>query len=169
MTTRRFIDRPRDGLMTMGAVGVVGFGIYQLAHWWNHRADGLATGYANGEPFELVLVTVDGKPVETYLRMRQAAAAAGVRLKVVSGFRSMGEQEYLHRCHVSGRCNNGNFAEQPGYSKHQSGRALDLNARAAGVHAWLVDHAGEHGFYEMVSGEPWHWEFWGRSPPQSVG
>jgi len=172
-TVQRRMKRPRGRLVTLGAVGVVGFGLYRLAHWWNHRADGVATGYANGEPFEVVLVTVDGKPVETgtaaaYLRMRQAAAAAGVRLQIVSGFRSMGEQEYLHRCHVTGRCNNGNFAEQPGYSKHQSGRALDLNARATGVYAWLVDHAGEHGFYETVPGEPWHWEFWGRTPPRSV-
>jgi D-alanyl-D-alanine carboxypeptidase len=172
-TTRRGMDRPRTNLLMLGVVGVVGFGVYRLAHWWNHRADGVATGYANGEPFEIVLVTIDGKPVETttataFRRMRQAAATVGVRLQVVSGFRSMDEQEYLHRCHVTGRCNNGNFAEQPGHSKHQSGRALDLNAHEAGVHAWLVDHAGEHGFYATVPGEPWHWEFWGRSPPRSA-
>lgn len=154
-------------------VGVLGVGLYKLAHWWGHSEDGRATGYANGEPFEILLVTIDRKPVEAetaeaYRTMRQAAAAAGVQLKIVSGFRTMKEQEHLHRCYLSGGCNNGNFAERPGHSKHQSGRALDINTRAAGVHAWMVAHANAHGFYATVTGEPWHWEFWGSSPPRRV-
>lgn len=155
--------------LALGVVGV-GLGLYRLAHWWQHSKDGPATGYVNGEPFALTLVTIDGKPVEVetaaaYQRMRQAAALAGVRLKIVSGFRTMAEQEHFYRCYLTADCNNGNYAERPGHSKHQSGHALDLNTRAAGVNQWMLANANAHGFYATVPSEPWHWEYWGRSPP----
>lgn len=166
----RITDRQ---VVALGAAGVVGLGLYRLVHWWHHSQDGVATGYVNGEPFELVLVTIDGKPVEAetaaaFRRMRQAAETTGVRLKVVNGFRTMEEQQHLHRCYVTGGCNGGHFAEGPGHSQHQSGRALDLNRRAPSVQEWLLAHASEHGFYATVPGEPWHWEFWGRSPPRAT-
>src|SRR5512133_2795143 len=56
-------------------------------------------GYVDGVPFDITLVTVDGKPVEVstanaYVVMQSAAAAAGVNISVVSGFRTYAEQEY---------------------------------------------------------------------------
>lgn len=123
------------------------------------------TGYRNGKPFQIMVVEIDGKPVEletakAYRRMADAAARAGAKLVVVSGFRTMAEQEYLYGCYKSGDCNNGNLAAKPGYSNHQSGHALDLNTHDPAVLAWLRAHAREFGFKNTVPSEPWHWEYW---------
>lgn len=158
----------RAGALTVGATGFT-VGLLRLTYWWVHRKDGPGVGYLDGEPMSLVLVTIDGKPVESrtadaYLRMCSAAAADGVKLKVASGFRTMAEQEHFFECYQSGECNDGHYAQRPGYSEHQSGRALDLNTRTPGVQVWLLAHAREYGFYATVPGEPWHWEYW-ESPP----
>jgi MYXO-CTERM domain-containing protein len=131
--------------------------------------EGTDTGYSSGNPFPINVVTVDGKKVEVatanaYYVMAQAAAAAGVNLKVVSGFRTMAEQQYLYGCYVNCNCNNCNLAAKPGYSNHQSGHALDLNTSSGGVYAWLEAHAGGFGFQRTVPSEPWHWEWWGGGP-----
>lgn len=129
-----------------------------------------AVGYKDGVAFELTVVTVDGKPVEVstanaFAQMARAAAGDGVEIKVVSGFRTMDEQEYFWGCYQSGECNNGNLAAKPGYSNHQSGHALDLNTAAPGVSAWMQAHAADYGFANTVPSEPWHWEWWGGGPP----
>lgn len=129
-------------------------------------------GYVQGEPFDITVVTVDGKPVEVqtanaYYAMQQAAAKDGVGIKIVSGFRTMAEQQYLYNCYVTCSCNNCNLAAKPGYSNHQSGHALDLNTGAAGVMAWLNAHGEAFGFSATVPSEAWHWEWWGGGPPTS--
>ncbi|MBZ5712138.1 D-alanyl-D-alanine carboxypeptidase family protein [Nannocystis pusilla] len=126
-------------------------------------------GYVQGSSFTITVVTVDGKPVEVetanaYYAMQQAAAADGVSIKVVSGFRTMAEQEYLYGCYINCNCNNCNLAAKPGYSNHQSGHALDLNTAAAGVLNWLEAHGDEFGFEATVPSEDWHWEWWGGGP-----
>ena len=127
------------------------------------------TGYVDGTPFEIDLVTVDGKPVEidtanAFHVMQQAAAAQGVGISVVSGFRTMQEQQYLYGCYVNCSCNSCNLAAKPGYSNHQSGHALDLNTKAPGVLDWLNAHGAAYGFSRTVPSEPWHWEWWGGGP-----
>jgi hypothetical protein len=127
------------------------------------------TGYQSGRAFPITVVTADGKPVDrdtanAYAVMQQAAAAAGVRLVVVSGFRTMAEQQYLYGCYVNCSCNNCNLAARPGTSNHQSGHALDLNTSAPGVLNWLNANGGRFGFSRTVPSEPWHWEWWGGGP-----
>ena len=125
-----------------------------------------ATGYRSGSAFKIKTVSVDGKSVEwktanAYMRMARAAAKAGVGLQVVSGFRTMGEQQHLYYCYTSCSCNGCNLAAVPGTSNHQSGHALDLNTSSAGVYSWLNSHASKYGFKRTVPGEAWHWEWWG--------
>jgi len=125
-----------------------------------------ATGYRSGTAFTIKVVTVDGKPVELatamqYLRMQSAAAKRGVKLWIVSGFRTMAEQKYLYNCYITKACNGGNLAARPGYSNHQSGHALDLNTSAPGVYSWLSNNGGSYGFKRTVPSEAWHWEYWG--------
>jgi len=127
------------------------------------------TGYEAGQPFPITVVTIDGELVErntanAYYFMAKQAAAAGVQIRIVSGFRSNAEQQYLYNCYINCNCNNCNLAAQPGYSNHQSGEALDLNTSASGVYNWLAAHADEHGFERTVSSEPWHWEYRGPKP-----
>lgn len=127
------------------------------------------TGYRNGSPFPITVVTADGKPVErdtanAYAVMQQAAAQAGVTITVVSGFRTMAEQQYLYSCYVNCSCNSCNLAARPGTSNHQSGHALDLNTSSAGVLTWLNANGARFGFSRTVPSEPWHWEWWGGGP-----
>ncbi len=127
------------------------------------------TGYENGRSFAITVVTVDGKPAErktanAYALMQQAALRDGVRLSVVSGFRSMSEQRFLYACYVNCSCNDCNLAAQPGSSNHQSGEALDLNTAAPGVLGWLNRNGARFGFYRTVPSEAWHWEFLGPTP-----
>lgn len=127
------------------------------------------TGYVDGVPFQITLVTADGKPVEVstanaYVVMQQAAAADGVSIKIVSGFRTYAEQQYLYNCYINCNCNNCNLAAKPGYSNHQSGHALDLNTSSGSVLSWLNNHGGSFGFKRTVPSEDWHWEYWGGGP-----
>jgi uncharacterized protein (TIGR03382 family) len=127
------------------------------------------TGYSAGNPFSIEVVTVDDKPVEretgnAYWVMKEAASIDGVNLTIVSGFRTMAQQEYLYGCYVNCSCNNCNLAATPGYSNHQSGHALDLNTSAPGVLAWLNEHGAYFGFERTVPSEAWHWEWWGGGP-----
>jgi hypothetical protein len=127
------------------------------------------TGYSDGTPFAITVVTVDGEKVErdtanAYHVMAQAADADGVQIQIVSGFRTMAEQERLYACYVECNCNNCNLAAEPGHSNHQSGHALDLNTSAAGVLDWLNAHGAAFGFERTVPSEDWHWEWWGGGP-----
>ncbi len=127
------------------------------------------TGYRNGSAFTITVVTADGKPVEqdtanAYAVMQAAAAAAGIDVSVVSGFRTMAEQEYLYGCYTNCNCNNCSLAARPGFSNHQSGHALDLNTSAPGVLNWLNAHGAAFGFSRTVPSEAWHWEWWGGGP-----
>ncbi|MBA2663327.1 MAG: D-alanyl-D-alanine carboxypeptidase family protein [Bradymonadaceae bacterium] len=125
------------------------------------------TGYVSGRSFAITVVTVDSKPVElntanAFFKMQEAAKKSGINLRVVSGFRTQAEQQYLYNCYLTKRCNNGNLAARPGYSNHQSGHALDLNASSPGVYRWLANNAGRYGFKRTVPSENWHWEWWGK-------
>jgi hypothetical protein len=127
------------------------------------------TGYSGGQAFGITVVSADGKPAEVktanaYHLMLAAAADDGVHMRVVSGFRSQAEQDYLYSCYVNCACNNCNLAAYPGYSNHQSGSALDLNTDEWGVYGWLAANGAHFGFYETVPGEDWHWEYYGPSP-----
>jgi hypothetical protein len=120
------------------------------------------TGYRAGRPMMVCVTTVNGKEVEAetakaFARMQDAAKRDGVSLVVVSGFRTMAKQRELYRLYRAGR---GNLAAPPGYSNHQSGHALDLNAKARGVYGWLARNGSSFGFRRTVPSESWHWERW---------
>ena len=123
-----------------------------------------AAAYDHGSPFTIQVINIGGKPTskptgDAFLKMQKAANAAGVSLSINSGFRTMAEQQHLYSCYVNGNCNNGNLAAKPGYSNHQSGRALDLTTSS-----WLANNAAKFGFKRTVPSEAWHYEFFGTDP-----
>jgi D-alanyl-D-alanine carboxypeptidase len=123
------------------------------------------TGYRAGKAFSICVTPIDGKLVEVntarvFLKMRAAAKARGVAVRIVSGFRTMEQQKYLYNCYLTKKCNNGNLAARPGYSNHQSGHALDLNTSAGGVYTFLANRGSAYGFRRTVPSERWHWERW---------
>ncbi|MBX3185461.1 MAG: M15 family metallopeptidase [Labilithrix sp.] len=120
--------------------------------------------YDRGSPYGIDVIKVGGKPTSkatghAFLKMQKAAHAAGVRLTINSGFRTMAEQQYFYNCYQTRRCNNGNLAARPGYSNHQNGRALDLTTSS-----WLANNASRFGFKRTVPSEAWHYEFFGSDP-----
>jgi hypothetical protein len=150
----RGLAPPLDGAMVIAGDGETSVRVDALS------ACRPATGYSAGRPMQICVTEVDGKLVEyrtaeAFVRMRAAAARAGVRLQIVSGWRTMEQQRRLYQLYISGR---GNLAARPGYSNHQSGLALDLNMNLSGVTRWLNAHAAEYGFRRTVASEPWHWE-----------
>jgi LAS superfamily LD-carboxypeptidase LdcB len=127
----------------------------------------VVVGYRNGKPIELQVTEVDGVVIEVttaraFVVMRDAAAEAGVYLQPWSGFRSHERQKELHDDWKAGV---GNPAAKPGYSNHQTGRAIDINLLGVPkeTFAWLTKNAARFGFRRTVASEPWHWEY---SPPR---
>lgn len=119
-----------------------------------------APGYRRGKLRALRVVTIGWAEVEldtarAFARMHAAAARAGVTLVIRSGFRSHEHQEWLYRAYRAGV---GNLAARPGFSNHQSGRAIDLYIDDA-IGTWLGQNARRFGFSATVKGEPWHWEY----------
>lgn len=113
-------------------------------------------------------------------RMKNAALEAGVRLCIVSGYRSVDRQvEIIRRKLAAGQdiadilC----VSAPPGFSEHHTGCAVDLGEPdrplletcfdQTAAFDWLQQHAGEFGFVlsypagnpQGYQYEPWHWCF----------
>jgi len=85
------------------------------------------TGHDNGHSVKVKLAECGGQRAEVrtakaFRTMAAAARKAGVDLAVRSGYRSYDEQQELYARYRHG----GNLAAPPGFSKHESGRALDI-------------------------------------------
>ncbi len=122
---------------------------------------------------------------KNYLSMEAAARADGVDLAVISGFRTIAEQQQLF-FDISKQRNQtpaqrAKVSAPPGHSEHHTGYAIDIgdgNVASATLSTsfektaafqWLQNNAAKYGF-EMsfpvnnpqgVMYEPWHWRFVG--------
>jgi len=103
----------------------------------------------------------------------------GVRIKVLSGYRSFVEQGTLKDTYTTYYGTGANkFSADQGYSEHQLGTTVDftndyLGSDLSGFagtdeHAWLIKNAHKYGFTmsypennEYYQFEPWHWRFVG--------
>ncbi len=104
-------------------------------------------------------VTLD--TLDPLIDMIEAAARDGKRLIVNDGFRSYPDQKYLHDGWTERRPGF-NLAARPGYSKHQSGVAIDFvvpGGNGNPVYEWLKLHGPSFGWVRTVSNEAWHWEY----------
>jgi len=108
------------------------------------------------------------------------AESEGIDIKIVSAFRSFGEQAQLKSEYAVLYGTGANqFSADQGYSEHQLGTAIDFTTEATGAdfysfegvpaYAWLLQHAHRHGFVlsypdsnNYYRFEPWHWRFVGR-------
>ncbi len=105
--------------------------------------------------------------------MVAAAAGDGIKLYVVSGFRSYGTQEYLYESYLKRDPQEtvDTYSARPGASEHQTGMAIDVNRCSSSFAGtpeaiWLAEHCAEYGFIvryplgkESITGykyEPWH-------------
>lgn len=115
--------------------------------------------------------------------MVSAADADGIRLLIVSGFRSIDYQARLIRKKINAGQSIGEILTvnaAPGYSEHHTGEAVDIATpgsrplteefEGTPAFAWLTANAKKHGFsmtyprdnpWGLIY-EPWHWSL--RSP-----
>ncbi len=132
---------------------------------------------------------LDSRIVEAYRDMCNAAAADGVTIYAISGYRSYSTQQRLYNNRVDrAKRENPSFNQaqaeayaathvaRPGTSEHQSGLAIDFNSVETSfgntkAGQWLKANAEDYGFilrYEKdkqsltgVTWEPWHYRFVG--------
>ena len=111
-------------------------------------------------------------------QMVEAAAADGIRLLIVSGYRSFGYQADL----IRSKLDKGQAIEEilkvnaaPGYSQHHTGEAIDIATpgsrplteefETSGAFIWLTENAKTYRFSMTyprdnahgIVYEPWHW------------
>ncbi|HKK19984.1 MAG TPA: M15 family metallopeptidase [candidate division Zixibacteria bacterium] len=118
-------------------------------------------------------IYVTGATRKAFVEMARSADKDGIKLIAESGYRSSRYQRAI----IKRRMEAGHSFEQvmkyvapPGYSEHETGRALDLATSNAGfvnteAYKWLKHHGAEFGFSETypkertgnMPYEPWHW------------
>lgn len=117
--------------------------------------------------------------------MQWAAAADGLSLFVVSGYRSYQTQEsvYAGWVNLDGKEQADTYSARAGHSDHQTGYTFDLNSldesfayTREGI--WLAEHCAEFGFIirypegkEMYTGytyEPWHVRYIGKEKARII-
>lgn len=121
-----------------------------------------------------------------YRGMEKAAAASGVTLVAISGYRSYTAQQDIHERLVAihGRAQANRLSAVPGTSEHQTGLAVDIASpsgectlEACFEHTaegrWIRENAWRHGFIirypqgqTKATGydyEPWHLRYVGRA------
>lgn len=84
-----------------------------------------------------------------YDQMAAAAAADGITLIVVSGFRSDAEQAELFAAHPDPK-----WVAPPGTSLHRCATELDLGPESA--YSWIDANGSRFGFVQRYSWEAWH-------------
>lgn len=117
--------------------------------------------------------------------MQSAAAADGISLFVVSGYRSYYSQESVYAGWVNqdGVEVADTYSSRPGHSDHQTGYAFDLNSLSQSFAytkegIWLAEHCADFGFIirypegkEMYTGyiyEPWHVRYIGKEKAKVI-
>lgn len=111
-------------------------------------------------------------------QMVESAAASGVRLLIVSGFRNYEYQAGLIRKKIAAGQEIDEILKvnaAPGYSQHHTGAAVDVATpgsrplteefETSEAFAWLTEYAAEYGFSMTYPRdnpfgfiyEPWHW------------
>jgi zinc D-Ala-D-Ala carboxypeptidase len=117
---------------------------------------------------------------KAWRELRKASEAGGVRLLLVSGFRSIAYQARI----VGRKLEAGSSLAEvllvsayPGHSEHHAGTAVDVGSPDAehlseefertAEFAWLAAHAHDFGFAQSyprendhgIAFEPWHWNY----------
>ena len=147
--------------------------------------------YALADPNSLVAISTNAmvrlKPeaAQKVEAMIADAKAAGVRLDVISGFRSLEDQQYLFFDLKAERGQTtqtrAEVSAPPGYSEHHTGYAIDfidgtqpatdleVSFESTPAFRWLEENAAYYGFElsfpegneQNVTYEPWHWRYVG--------
>jgi D-alanyl-D-alanine carboxypeptidase len=112
-------------------------------------------------------------------KMLVAASSSSSEIKIISGYRSFGDQTTLKENYkLSYGYGANRFSADQGYSEHQLGTTIDMTSSKLGVSftkfdtdsafAWMNENAYKYGFVisfpkqnTYYQYEPWHWRFVG--------
>ena len=115
-----------------------------------------------------------------WYEIRNAAESDGIRLQVVSAYRSVDYQvSIIERKRLAGQSIKEilKVSAAPGYSEHHSGSALDIGCpgsppleecfETTAAFEWLTENAVDYGFRlsyprnnrHGIGYEPWHWRY----------
>jgi len=122
---------------------------------------------------------------DAFVQMARAAVRDSIELIVRSGYRSARYQrEIINRRMAEGKSFEDviRFVAPPGYSKHETGNAVDLVAghlkdvtfARSATYDWMRSHAPDFYFFETYPNdstsdlpwEPWHWQYF--KPPEAI-
>ncbi|WLT39085.1 D-alanyl-D-alanine carboxypeptidase family protein [Synechocystis sp. B12] len=126
--------------------------------------------------------SLDQEAATAFKKMQADAQVQGVRLTIISGFRSIASQDALFQNQIKrkgGKEAAARFSAPPGHSEHHTGYALDIgdgdnpandlkiNFENTSAYQWLARNANQYGFElsfppnnsQGVSYEPWHWRY----------
>lgn len=145
------------------------------------------TELANGE-------FVDSRIYPALQQMFDAARASGVYPVVASGYRSREQQDDLVNERIDVYIGEGymkdearrlalTYCASPGYSEHELGSAVDINADSVystgnEVYSWLAQNARYYGFIRRypeekqsltgIADEPWHYRYVGKEAARII-
>lgn len=121
------------------------------------------------------------KVLPSLLDLLKASKNSGMDLKIISAYRSFGDQSVLKGAYTVSYGSGANtFSADQGYSEHQLGTTIDFTTTSVGSsfsgfsktkeYEWLVQNAYKYGFIvsypkenTFYQFEPWHWRFVGKS------
>lgn len=155
----------------------------------NYKGDKIVYGgithYKYADCPEENLVTCGEKQVhkdlaKAFVQMQNDALKDGIKLEIISGFRSIEYQKTIFPCKFKGDPTEEEFIARlkysapAGFSEHHTGLAIDINSLEEDFadtkeYEWLLEHAKNYGF-EMsfpknnkqgLGFEPWHWKYTG--------
>ena len=155
----------------------------------NYKGDKIVYGgithYKYADCAKENLVTCGEKQVhkdlaKAFVQMQNDALKDGIKLEIISGFRSIEYQKTIFPCKFKGDPTEEEFIARlkysapAGFSEHHTGLAIDINSLEEDFadtkeYEWLLEHAKDYGF-EMsfpknnnqgLGFEPWHWKYTG--------
>jgi len=150
--------------------------------------------YEDCKPEDLVKDKTSGKPIAkktevAFLAMQEAAKKEGIKLRIVSGYRSSDYQKTVfkkkftdkQRFSVTQVIKRAKWSAPSGYSEHHTGLAMDINSLESSFgntkeYKWLKENAAKYGFEQSfpkgnkqnVAVEPWHWRFVGDEESKEI-
>ena len=127
----------------------------------------------------------DPQALEAFYQMQNDAAADGLSLYIISGFRSYNTQSFTYNyfCNDRGKEQADRVSARPGHSEHQTGLAFDINSTSYAFTdtpeaKWLAENCNRYGFIlrypegkEDITGyayESWHIRFLGTEKAQEI-
>lgn len=128
---------------------------------------------------------INKKMLCSYCYMKLCALKEGIKLNIISGYRSYKYQEEVYNEYIKefGASKTNTFSAKPGHSEHQSGLAIDVcedSDKFIGTKedVWLQENAYRFGFIirypkgkEYITGykyEPWHLRYVGKKHAKKI-